>query len=322
MEENKYRLVTKADFDGLACGVLLKEINLIDSIKFSHPKDLETGKVVITEKDITAGLPYKESAHLAFDYYPGSLKSEGRKDNLVVDVNMPSTSRVIYNYFESSKFVNIQKDMLDAVDKGFSANISRDEILYPTGWILLNYLVDQRTGLENFGKFAVTHNDYILKLVDSCKNNTIWDILNTPDVEERLNLYFPTIEKCMSQIIRCSTVHYNLVVTDLRNEKIVYPGNRFIVYAMFPECNVSLQITAEKTPDNNKKTIFVIGKSITDRSFSKDIGVIMRKHGGGGHSNAGSCQSKGDDADRVLDALITELKYTLFKNLFMGYFNY
>lgn len=321
MEDKKYRLVTKADFDGLGCGILLKEIDLIDSIEFCHPKDLENGKTVITERDITAGLPYKESVHLAFDYYPGALKTGGKTENLIVDVNMPSSSRVIYKHFGSSRFTNIPHDMLDAVDKGFSANISIDEILYPTGWILLNYLVDQRTGLEAFGKFSVPHNDYILNLIDSCRKYTIWEVLDTPDVEERLNLYFPSIERCKEQILRCSSVHYNLVVSDLRNEKIIYPGNRFMVYAMFPECNVSLQITALKTPDDIK-TIFVIGKSILDRSFDKDIGSIMRKFGGGGHSNAGSCQAKGDDGDRVLDALIMELKYTLFKNIFMGYFNY
>lgn len=322
VEDKRYRLVTKADFDGLVCGILLKEIDLIDGIIFHHPKDIESGKAVITESDITAGLPYKETVHLAFDYYPGALKSGDKKGNLIVDPTMLSTSRVIYNYFGRDRFNNIQGDMLDAVDKGFSANISRDEILYPSGWILLNYLIDQKTGLEDFGKFTLLHSDCIIKLVDTCKNQTIWEILDIPDIEERLNIYFPNIEKCKAQILRASSIYYNLVVTDLRKEEVIYPGNRFMVYAMFPECNVSLQIIEEKTADNNIKTIFTVGKSILDRSFSKDIGSIMRKYGGGGHSNAGTCQAKGDEAGRILDALITELKYTMFKNLFMGYFNY
>lgn len=315
----KYRLITKADFDGLVCGVLLKELDIIDKIVFSHPRDIETDKVSITDNDITAGLPYKEGVHLAFDYYPGASALSGGRKNLIVDIKMPSTSRVIYNYYGGDKFPNIHRDMLDAVDKGFSANISRDEILYPTGWILLNYLVDQRTGLDKLGRFAVSHEELIIKLVDFCSRHTTWEILDLPDVEERLNLYFSCIEQCKAQILRCSSLHYNLVVTDLRKEKIIYPGNRFMVYAMFPECNVSLQVVNDA---NNNKTVFVAGKSILDRSFSEDIGRIMKKYGGGGHFNAGTCQVSNNEADGVLEGLIRELKYSLFKNLVMGYFNY
>lgn len=319
MEDKKYRLVTKADFDGLVCGILLKELDVIDRIVFVHPKDIESGEVIITGDDITAGLPYKENVHLAFDYYPGALISGGSRKNLIADVKMPSTSRVIYNYYGSNKFPNIQKDMLDAVDKSFSGRISRDEILYPTGWILLNYLVDQRTGLDKLGRFAVPHTELIIKLVEFCGGHTIWEILDIPDVEERLNLYFSCIEQCKAQILRCSSVHYNLVVTDLRKERLIYPGNRFMVYAMFPECNVSVQMVQDA---NNDKTIFVAGKSILDRSFSEDIGRIMRKYSGGGHFNAGTCQVSNNEADGVLEGLTAELSYTLFKNLFMGYFNY
>lgn len=315
----KYRLVTKADFDGLVCGVLLKELDIIDKIVFSHPRDIETDKVSITDNDITAGLPYKEGVHMAFDYYPGALVSGGGRKNLIVDINMPSTSRVIYNYYGRDKFPNIQGDMLNAVDKGFSAKISRDEILYPTGWILLNYLIDQRTGLDKLGRFTISHNELIIKLMDFCRGHIIWEILNIPDMEERLNLYFSCMEQCKAQILKCSSVHYNLVVTDLRKEKAIYPGNRFMVYAMFPECNVSLQAVQDA---NNNKTIFVVGKSVLDRSFSEDIGRIMKKYGGGGHSNAGTCQVSNDNADKVLENLTAELSYSLFKNLFMGYFNY
>lgn len=319
IENRKYRLVTKADFDGLVCGVLLKEVDIIDRIAFAHPKDVETGRVDISSDDITAGLPYKEGVHLAFDYYLGALTSGEGKKNLIVDVKMPSTSRVIYNYYGRDKFSNIQGDMLDAVDMGFSARISRDEILYPTGWILFNYLIDHRTGLDKFRRFTVSHNELIIKLVDYCREHTIWEILDLPDVEERLNLYFSCIEQCKAQILRCASVHYNLVVTDLRKEGIIYPGNRFMVYAMFPECNVSLQVVNDA---NNGKTIFVTGKSVLDRSLSKDVGRIMRKYGGGGHFNAGTCQANNSEADKVLESLISELKYGLLKNLVMGYFNY
>src|SRR3989338_7507479 len=139
---------------------------------------------------------------------------------------MPSTSRVIYNYYGEDKFPDIQKDMLNAVDKGFSAKISRDEILYPTGWILFNYLIDQRTELDKLGRFTVSHSELIIKLVDFCRGHNIWEILDTPEMEERLNLYFSCMEQCKAQILRCASVYYNLVVIDLRKEKVIYPGNR------------------------------------------------------------------------------------------------
>jgi nanoRNase/pAp phosphatase (c-di-AMP/oligoRNAs hydrolase) len=304
--------------DGLVCGILLKELGLIDRFAFVHPKDIESGKAEIKDDDITAGLPYKESAYLAFDHYPGAVPKEKEK-NLIVNSGMPSTSRVIYNYYGRKNFPGISEDMLQAVDKGFSARISIDEILYPTGWMLLNYLIDQRTGLERYKKFASSHAELIVKLADFCKGRTIVEILDMPDVEERLNLYFSCVEQCRAQILRCSSVHYNLVVTDMRKEPVIYPGNRFMIYALFPECNVSLQ--AMTTPDGGS-ALFVVGKSIIDRTYSADIGRIMRRHGGGGHSNAGTCQAKNEDADKVMESLISELKYGLLKNLFLGYFNY
>jgi nanoRNase/pAp phosphatase (c-di-AMP/oligoRNAs hydrolase) len=310
--------VTKCDIDGLACGILLKERNIIDRISFAHPKDVELGKVKITGDDITAGLPYREEAHLAFDHYPGNAASAVNKDNLIVDRNMPSTSRVIHKYYGCGNFMCSQ-DMLEAVDKGYSGDISIDEILYPTGWILLNYLIDQRSGLERFKQFSISNSELIIKLADFSRDRTIWEILNLPDVEERLNLYFSCVEQYKAQLLRCSSVHYNLLVVDMRKEKKIYPGNRFMLYALFPECNVSLQVVPDTA---GNKTTFVAGKSIIDRSYSGNIGKIMKEYGGGGHSNAGTCQAGSDETDEISEKIINELKYSIFKNLFAGYFNY
>jgi hypothetical protein len=318
MDMNKKRLVTKCDMDGLASGILLKEMDLIDRILFAHPKDIENGTISIQSDDITAGLPYREAAHLAFDHYPGALSLKGEKDNLIVDSSMPSTSRVICNYYQQSKNPRISKDLLEAVDKGFSADISMDEILYPTGWTLLSYLIDQRTGLERYNTFGVTNALLIERLIDYCNELTIWKILDTPDVGERLSLYFSCIEPCKAQLLRCSSVHYNLVVTDLRKEKVLYPGNRFLIYALFPECNVSMHIVNDPV---NSRTNFVVGKSIIDRSYSKNIGKILKCFDGGGHLNAGTCQIEKNRADELKDKLVDELRYSTFANLFHGYFN-
>jgi len=318
MANNKKRLITKCDMDGLACGILLKEMDLINGVVFVHPKDVESGKMVIGSGDITAGLPYKESVHLAFDYYPGAL-SKGCRDNLIVDSSMPSTSRVICNYYNQTSKTGILKDLLLAVDKGFSADISIDEILYPTSWILLSYLIDQRTGLERYGNFNATNAQLIANLIQHGKEQTIWEILNSPAVEERLNLYFSCMERCKDQLLRCSSVHYNLVVTDMRNEEILYPGNRFLIYALFPECNVSMHVVNDSA---GNRTSFVVGKSVIDRAYQKDIGKILKSHGGGGHSNAGTCMSDRESADELKDKLIDQLSYSTLENIFNGYFNF
>ena len=315
----KKRLVTQSNMDGLACGILLKEVDLIDSVLFAHPKDIESGRIEIGSNDITAGLPYKDGAHLAFDHYPSALAAKGGRANLVVDSKMPSTSRVICNYYKQADNPRISKDMLDSVDKGFSADISIDEILSPTGWILFSYLIDQRTGLERFKSFGITSAQLIERLMDQGKDQTIWEILNSPDVEERIDLYFSSMERCKAQLLRCSTVHYNLVVTDMRMEEVVYPGNRFMIYALFPECNVSMHVINDA---NSDRTSFVVGKSIIDRSCEKNVGKILKEHGGGGHFNAGTCMVDKDSADELKGTLISELKYSTFENIFNGYFNY
>jgi hypothetical protein len=313
----KKRLVTKCDIDGLASGILLKEMDLVDQIAFCHPRDIEKGTFEINDDDITAGLPYRESVHLAFDYYSG--RAAGNPANLIVDKNMRSTSGVIYNHYGKQNFQNVSQDLLKAVDKGISADISMDEILYPTGWILLTYLIDQRTGLANFSRFSMSDAELIANLTDWCRENIIWEILNLSDVEERLDLYFSCIDSYKSQILKCSSLHSNLVVVDLREENVIYPGNRFMTYALFPESNVSLQIMRHPS---GLKTAFSVGKSFIDRSFTTDIGKIMKANGGGGHKNAGACEVDNERAADVLKNLIKALKYGTFKNLFMGYHNY
>jgi nanoRNase/pAp phosphatase (c-di-AMP/oligoRNAs hydrolase) len=313
----KKRLISKCDMDGLACGILLKGLGLVDNIVFAHPRDIENGKIAVGSEDITAGLPYMETAHLAFDHYPGSLAAKGARHNLIVDSSMPSTSRVICNHYHKDGDHGISEGLLQAVDKGFSADISIDEILSPTGWILLGYLIDQRTGLERYRQLDSTSAQLIERLMHQGKDQSIWEILKSAAVEERLQLYFSSMERCKAQLLRCTTVHNNLIVTDMRKEEIVYPGNRFLIYALFPECNVSMNVIN----DSNNRTSFVVGKSVIDRTYNKDIGKILKRHGGGGHRAAGTCTCDRECADALRDSLITELTYGVLENMFHGYFN-
>ena len=75
----QYRLVTRSDFDGHACGVLLKEQGLIDEIVFAHPKDVQDGVFEITGRDITTNLPYSANAHLAFDHHASETVRVGEE---------------------------------------------------------------------------------------------------------------------------------------------------------------------------------------------------------------------------------------------------
>ena len=305
-EAKKYRLVTRSDFDGLVCAVLLKHLNMIDDILFVHPKDMQDGKIAITSRDITTNLPYVAGAHLAFDHHLSeTLRNTGDRQNHVLDPQAPSAARVVYEYFGGGKaFPSAWHDMMRAVDKGDSAQFSEEEILHPKGWDLLNFLMDARTGLGRFREVRISNYNLMMDLIEYCRDHSIDQIMALPDVKERSDLYFDHAEKCKEQIRRCATVHKNLVVLDLRNEETIYAGNRFIIYALFPETNISIHVLWGL---KNQNTVFAVGKSIVNRSSRTNIGALMLEYGGGGHANAGTCQVDNEIAEDVLGALITRI---------------
>lgn len=306
MSQEKFRLVTRSDFDGLVCAVLLNELNLIDDIKFVHPKDMQDGKVEITGRDITTNLPYVAGAHLAFDHHLSeTIRNTGERKNHVIDPDAPSAARVVYNYYGGKEaFPTIADDMMDAVDKSDSAQFNRDEILKPTGWVLLNYLMDARTGLGRFREFRISNYALMMDLIKYCRNHGIDEILALPDVKERVDLYFEQSEKAKDQILRCATVHKNLVVLDLRKEETIWATNRFVIYALFPQTNISIHVLWGVQKQN---TVFATGKSILDRSSKTNVGELMLEYGGGGHQAAGTCQVDNDKAETILQALIARI---------------
>jgi nanoRNase/pAp phosphatase (c-di-AMP/oligoRNAs hydrolase) len=306
MSQEKFRLVTRSDFDGLVCAVLLNELDLIDDIKFVHPKDMQDGKVDITPRDITTNLPYVAAAHLAFDHHLSeTIRNTGERKNHIIEPDAPSAARVVYNYYGGKQgFPNIADDMMEAVDKGDSAQFSREEILNPTGWVLLNYLMDARTGLGRFREFRISNYALMMDLIKYCRNHGIDDILSLPDVKERVDLYFEQAGKAKEQILRCTTVHNNLAVLDLRNEETIWATNRFMIYALFPQTNISIHVLWGVQKQN---TVFATGKSILDRSSKTNVGELMLSYGGGGHPAAGTCQVDNDKATDTLAALIARI---------------
>ncbi len=302
----KYRLVTRSDMDGLVSAVLLKELDLIDEIKFVHPKDMQDGLIETTENDIVTNLPYVERAYLIFDHHLSeTVRNEEIRNNHIINPTAPSAARVVYDYYGGKEvFKNIPDEMMVAVDKADSAKFNLEDVLSPKGWELLSFLMDARTGLGRFREFRVSNYQLMMDLIAYCKNHSIEEILELPDVKERVELFFKYEKDFKTQLERCTKIYGNVAVVDLRKEEIIYPGNRFMVYAMYPETNISVHVIWGVKQQN---TVFAVGKSIFNKSSKINIGDIMLKRGGGGHMAAGTCQIANEIANEELIKLIDEL---------------
>ena len=294
--------MTRSDFDGLVCAVLLRHLDLIDDILFVHPKDMQDGKIEIGGRDITTNLPYVEGVHLCFDHHESeSIRNERRRNHVIVD-EAPSAARVVWEYYGGhDAFPSEWDEMMAAVDQADAAQYSEQEILEPKGWALLNFIMDPRTGLGRFREFRVSNYNLMMDLIAYCKDHSIEQILALPDVVERTDLYAEHADRAREQIQRCATVHGNLVVLDLTGEDQIWPTNRFTLYALYPQCNISIH---RLWGFRRQNTVFATGKSILDRSCNTNVGELMLRYGGGGHAAAGTCQVDHDDADRVLAELI------------------
>jgi nanoRNase/pAp phosphatase (c-di-AMP/oligoRNAs hydrolase) len=300
--------VTRSDFDGLVCAVLLRVLDMIDDITFVHPKDVQDGVVDVTERDILTNLPYAPGAHLVFDHHHSeTLRNTGDRPNHVIDPDAPSAARVIYDYYGGvERFPEISDELMRAVDQADSAQYSLEDILRPKGWTLLNFLMDSRTGLGRFREFRISNYQLMMLLIDACLQlQTVDEILQLRDVAERADLYHDCSAMFEEQLRRVSHLDGDVVVVDLRDEETIHAGNRFMVYAMFPEARVSVHVIWGRQKLN---TVFACGKSIIDRTSPVDIGAVMLHYGGGGHHAAGTCQVAHDQAERVQQEIIDALR--------------
>jgi nanoRNase/pAp phosphatase (c-di-AMP/oligoRNAs hydrolase) len=297
----KRRLVTRSDMDGLVSAVLLREAGFVNDITFVHPKDMQDGLVEVTSDDILTNLPYAPGAHLVFDHhFSEKLRNPITPDNHIIDPNAPSASRVVYDFLGGEdRFPARWDDMMAAVDKADAAMFSLDDVLEPRGWELLSFLMDARTGLGRFHDFRISNYQLMMQLIDYCSEHGIDEILELPDVEERTQLYFGYEDRFKDQIRRCTEINQNLIVLDLRREETIWPGNRFMVYALSPEQNISMHVIWGKQRQN---VAFPVGKSIFNRSSRTNVGELMLAYGGGGHVNAGTCQVD------IADAEVTKLE--------------
>ena len=299
------RLVTRSDFDGLACGALLLEAGVIDSWTYAHPKDLQDGIVEINENDCLANVPYVEGCGLWFDHHSSEherLELEGKyKGESRIT---PSCARIIYEYYGGKdRFPNFD-DMMEAVDKVDSGNLTIDEILNPKGWILVGFLMDPRTGLGRWRKFTVSNYQLMEKLMVACRDKSTEEILEMPDVKERIEVYNEQTEKFKEMVKANTRIEGNVIISDLRNVDPIYTGNRFLIYSLYPEQNISAWIVNGK---GGKGCSAAVGYSIINRTCEVNVGSLMLKYNGGGHKKVGTCQFSDENMDSDLPKMLAEL---------------
>ncbi len=308
--DKKYRLITRSDFDGFVCCLLLKKLDLIDDVLFVHPRQMQHKEVVLKENDISANLPYVPGIYMSFDHHESETKRiQNMHKNFICDPRKPSAARVIYEYFKmDEKFPHLFDEILFYLDKADTAEFTKHDILNPEGWILFNFILDPKTSFERFHNFSISHDELVRSLIKTWNGDSIQDILKMPPIQERILMYHTYQEYFIEQIKRCALVHKNVVIVDLRDEEILYPGNRFMVYALYPQCDLSLFIQKEV---NSDKVTFSVGKSILKKTSPVNVGELMLKYNGGGHIGAGTCQSA--------VPVVEKTKLDLMSDIFMQY---
>lgn len=298
----KYRLITRSDFDGLVCAMIMKELDILDDILFVHPKDMQDHMIDVGENDITANVPFAKGVHLAFDHH--SSQSDDVHPNYINKPDYPSAARVVYEYYGGEKNIKLSKEILEAVDKADSAGYTMEEIINPQGWILLSFIMDPRSGFGRFRDFRISNYDLMMLLIDYVKDHSLEEVLQQYDVKERIEMYFEQQKLFKQQLLDCSEVIGTTVLLRLKQVGEIYVGNRFLIYTLFPQCQVSIH---EMWGLKKRNTVYALGKSIFNKDSDKDLGAICKKHGGGGHKNAATCQVPNGIAQHVLEEILEDL---------------
>lgn len=303
------RLITRSDFDGLVCGSLLKEAGIIDHWKFAHPKDLQDGLIEINENDCLANVPYVEGCGLWFDHHSSEFERNQQVGKYKGESRItPSCARIIYEYYGGAERFPQYTDMLEYVDRVDSGNLTAEEIQNPTGWILLGFLMDPRTGLGRWRDFTISNYQLMEQLLDACSSMTIDEIMKMSDVVERIEVYYDQAEKFKAMTSAHTRIEKDVIITDLRGVSPIYSGNRFLIYGMYPQQNISVWIVDGK---DGKGCSVAVGYSILNKSSTVDVGSLMLEYGGGGHKKVGTCQFNNETMDeKVLELLNRIINFT------------
>ncbi len=298
-------LVTRSDFDGLACAALLKKAGIIDTWTFAHPKDLQDGLVEVGPNDCLANVPYVPGCGLWFDHHSsehermeleGKYKGESRL--------APSCARIIYEYYGGAETFPGLEDMMEGVDKVDAAMLTVDEVKNPAGWILLGFLMDPRTGLGRWRQFTISNYALMEELIECCMTMNIDEILELSDVKERIEVYWEQNDKFVEMVKQYTRVEGDVIISDLRGVETIYTGNRFLIYSLYPEQNISAWIVSGR---GGKGCSCAVGYSVLNKTSSVNVGKLMLKYGGGGHKAVGTCQFSDENMNVELPKLLKEL---------------
>ena len=300
------RLLTRSDFDGLACGALLAYLGLIDDWKFVHPKDIQDGLIEANDNDILANIPYIKGCKLWFDHHSSESERLGAGAYFEgISKPAPSCARIVYEYYGGDTKLGRFAEMIHYVDKVDSGNLTSHEILNPGGWVLLGFIMDPRTGLGRFRNFTISNYDLMKDLAKACSEKSIEDILEMPDVRERLDLYFEQSALFKEMVETHAKPDGNVLLVDLRDVETIYAGNRFFIYTLFPQQNISVWVVDGR---NKANVAITVGYSIVNRTATVDVGSILLHYGGGGHHQVGTCQAAREDADRIVSEIMEKVK--------------
>ncbi|MDR0644918.1 MAG: exopolyphosphatase [Treponema sp.] len=298
------RLITRSDFDGLACGALLESLGLVDEWQFVHPKDIQDGKITATDNDIVVNVPYIKGCKLWFDHHSSETERLGKNIYFEgVSRPAPSCARVIYEYYGGDEKFKQFSEMIHNVDKTDSAELSIDEIMNPKGWILLGFIVDPRTGLGRIHNFTISNFELMKKLAHGELTKPIEEILALPDVKERVEVYFEQQSLFIESVRKHAKVQGKVIVVDWCGVENIPAGNRFLLYTLFPEQNISVWVVDGKQLQNS---VITMGYSIVNKTATVDVGSLMLKYGGGGHKQVGTCQVPYADRERTIAEIIAE----------------
>jgi hypothetical protein len=301
------RLITRSDFDGLACAVLLRDVEQIDSVEFVHPKDVQDGKVKVGRNDILSNLPYVTGAGLWFDHHSSEIV---RNEDTVTFRGRfevaPSAARVIYKHYGEVRLGKYAR-LLEAVDQSDSAQLSMEDVTNPSGWMLLSYVMDPRTGLAYHHGYSVSNRELMMKMIDLIAQHPDdpETVVNDPDVQERIVRYFAQQEGFARLMRERSHVEGNVIVTDLRGLGDPPAGNRFLIYTMFPEANIQVRVFDGR---KGEFVVCAVGHSIFNRTSKTDVGMLLAQYGGGGHRGAGTCQLPLAEADKKIAEIIGAIR--------------
>ena len=300
------RLLTRSDFDGSVCAALLQELGLVDEILYIHPKDLQDNKIAVTEDDIIANVPYAEGCGLWFDHHSSEhqrIKLDGRFKG--ASELEPSAAQVIYGYYKKDENYagKLEKfeDLIKIVGIADSARFSKEDILNPTGWIMLAFIADPRTGLGHRRSFRISNFELMQKLPELLRSQTIEEILALPDLQERIQVYHEETSKYKALLVRHTRIEGDAIVINFRGIDEIAVGNRFLEYVLYPEQNISVRIVDGR---NNEFAMISVGHSIINRTSVVDVGSMVLKYGGGGHKQVGTCQVKYEDIDRIIGEML------------------